>query len=711
MTLPPKNGAADPVAVAPPEPPAAASGIELSVVIVVYKTPEYLRRCLDALETARIALPWEAIVIDNAPETGDCRSVAAGRERVTYIANQSNVGFGRACNQGMRAARGRYYVMLNPDMEVRPGSLEELHALAEREPDVGIVAPRLHYADGTLQESCRTFYTWRIFLLRRTFLGKIFRDSQLIRRHLMLDWDHESVRDIDWCMGACMLARREAVDEVGMMDERFFMYFEDVDWCYRMHQRGWRVVYNPQARMVHHYQRASAGWKPSRGLLLHLGSTFRYYEKWSFLLYWLKLRSAALRRVALFLSDVAMVVLAFVLAYSLRSLLAGYLTKPMYAFEAYARFLVFTTGVAAATFLSFGLYRERMGASFVENGLAVGKALAWTSMIMMAATFLFSVRLYSRIVVLLFFPLALLLVTLGRVALLRAVESVRRRDLNLRRVGILGPPGAVADLLDRFERHGRFGMEPIVLPSPPPEEGPRALVRRVRLERLQEIVVFEDWEGDVPALLERMKGEATAVRLIPRLRDHLPRSGGLTDFMGFASVALAERVTTRLRSPSRRLGDALAAVSLALIWLIPYLLTTLARAMAGRGVGERVEIRGWGGRALTVTVIPGLRDGCGAFRSLLHWYPSLPQVVSGSLSLAGIYPFRESQWNGLDPAYRAHPPEAPPAILGPWTVAPMSAEELCEWNRRYPGSWSAAGDFRIFWSSFLGIRETQGGTR
>lgn len=678
--------------------------IDVSIVIVVYRTPDHLRRALDALADAAPALRWECLVIDNDPEVGDCRRIAGDRPGVRYIPNERNVGFGRACNQGMRLARGRYLFLHNPDLEVRPGSLEALLELADREPDAGLIAPRLHYADGRLQESCRTFYTVRIFLLRRTFLGRLFSGARAIREHLMLDWDHESTREVDWAIGAALLARREAVDDVGMMDERFFMYFEDVDWCYRMHQRGWRVFYHPVSRMIHHYRRESAR-RPGRGLFVHLGSTFRYYEKWSFLLYWLKLRGRALRNAALLSGDVVLLSAAFVGAYALRAVLGGVLTKPLFGFELYLRFLAFTLVVALVAFHAFGLYRERLRVSLFEITFPVARALAWTSVLMMAATFLFSVRIFSRFMVVLFFPLAVLLVTLGRVLLVRAVHTVRRRDLNLRRVCILGPPDAVDELMARFHAHGTFGMEPVPLSGSPGEGGgPAAWARRLRVERAQEVLLFEDWPGDVPGLLLELRERGLPVRLVPRLRSVLPLHSSLGEFMGWPAVLVGGEPGVIRRGPGQRLSDTCAAFAIGLLWLVPWLLVALSRVLGGRAVTEEVRLRGDGGRPLVVRRLAGGRRSAGAARALLDWYPALPALAAGRVALTGLCPFTEEEWASLDTAYRELPPEAPVGLVGPWNGGSRDLAELAVWNRDYPENWSAAGDLRIFWRAFLARR-------
>jgi N-acetylglucosaminyl-diphospho-decaprenol L-rhamnosyltransferase len=688
----------------PVDPGAEPGPVDVSIVIVVYRTPDHLRRALDALAAAAPALRWECLVIDNDPGVGGCREVAAGRPGVQYIPNEHNVGFGRACNQGMRMARGRYLFLHNPDLEVCPGSLEALVELADREPDAGLVAPRLHYADGRLQESCRTFYTVRIFLLRRTFLGRLFPGARAIREHLMLDWDHESTREVDWAIGAALLARREAVDDVGLMDERFFMYFEDVDWCYRMHQRGWRVFYHPVSRMVHHWRRESAR-RPGRGLLVHLGSTFRYYEKWSFLLYWLKLRGRALRNAALLAGDVVLLGAAFVGAYALRAVLGGVLTKPLFGFELYLRFLAFTLVVALVAFHAFGLYRERLRSSLLDIAFPVARALVWTSVLMMAATFLFSVRFFSRFMVVLFFPLAVVLVTLGRVLLVRAVQTVRRRDLNLRRVCILGPPDGVDELMARFHSHGTFGMEPVPLGGSPGQgSDPAAWARRLRVERAQEVVLFEDWPGDVPGLLLELRERGLPVRLVPRLRGVLPLHSSLGEFMGWPAVLVGGEVGGVRRGPGQRLGDIGLALAVGLFWFVPWLVVALGRVVAGHRVTEEVRLRGDGGRPLVVRRLAGGRRAAGAARALLDWYPALPALAAGRVALTGLCPFTEEEWMLLDAAYRELPPEAPAGLVGPWNGGSLGLADIAAWNRRYPENWSAAGDLRIFWRALLARR-------
>jgi N-acetylglucosaminyl-diphospho-decaprenol L-rhamnosyltransferase len=182
-------------------------------------------------------------------------------------------------NIGFRRTSGTYVLVLNPDIEVRPDSIKTLIDYMESAPDVGLCAPKLLNPDGTLQYSCRTYYSLRTVLLRRTVLGRLFPDHPCVRTHLMTDWDHEGRREVDWVLGAAFMLRRSALPVEGVMDERFFLYFEDVDLCLRLHKSGWKVVYNPAAVMVHHHQRASAQGLLSRAKFEHVRSWIKFSLK------------------------------------------------------------------------------------------------------------------------------------------------------------------------------------------------------------------------------------------------------------------------------------------------------------------------------------------------------------------------------------------------------------------------------------------------
>jgi GT2 family glycosyltransferase len=232
--------------------------IQLSVVIVNYNTMKLLDSCLASLLTNGPTCKMEVIVVDNHSTDGSIQLLEHKYSEVRSILNRENQGFARAANQGYAWGKGPYCLILNPDVVILPGSIQTLWEYVNSSPEVGIVFPKLVNPDGSLQYSCRTFHTIWTIAMRRSPLGKLFPNSRILRDHLMMDWDHNTIREVDWALGGCMMVRRDAMSGPRLFDERFFLYFEDVDLCYQMRKTSWKVMYNPEAVMVHHHLRESA---------------------------------------------------------------------------------------------------------------------------------------------------------------------------------------------------------------------------------------------------------------------------------------------------------------------------------------------------------------------------------------------------------------------------------------------------------------------
>ena len=177
--------------------------MSLSVVIVHYETPDLLEGCLRSIrENAGSLLP-EIVVVDNSRRR-KAREVLAGYPSVKLLENTENTGFSRAVNQGIRGSSGEWVLILNPDTRLEPGAASSLVEFGKSHPDAGIIGPRLNNVDGSLQYSCRCFYTLRTLLYRRTFLGRWMKGSAVVREHLMLDYDHASPRIVDWVLGGAI---------------------------------------------------------------------------------------------------------------------------------------------------------------------------------------------------------------------------------------------------------------------------------------------------------------------------------------------------------------------------------------------------------------------------------------------------------------------------------------------------------------------------
>jgi GT2 family glycosyltransferase len=251
--------------------------VSLSIVIVSYNVHDRLRDCLRNLSGQRV------IVVDNASGDGSTAMVRTEFPAVELIANANNRGFAAACNQGIAANTDEFILILNPDTLVTPAALHTLLDVIQAEPRAGACGPRILNPDGSLQPSCRRFPTLPRLLLDEFGLGKLFPRSKLFAGYRLTWWAHDQLREVDQLMGAALLLRRAALEQVGTFDERFFMYFEEVDLCLRLHDAGWKVLFVPEAQVMHHGGQSARQVLPEATLYRYrsLGAFYRkHYPAW-----------------------------------------------------------------------------------------------------------------------------------------------------------------------------------------------------------------------------------------------------------------------------------------------------------------------------------------------------------------------------------------------------------------------------------------------
>jgi N-acetylglucosaminyl-diphospho-decaprenol L-rhamnosyltransferase len=221
--------------------------VNVSVIVVTWNASNHVARCLEAVAGG----PGEVIVVDNASTDGTPEFVAEQFPSVRLLRLPDNRGFGAGNNEGMRAAAGRYFLLLNSDAWPVADAIERLVDFADTQPQAAVVGPRLLNPDGTLQRSVRGFPTlWRL-ATEYLFLRKLAPGSRVFNSFYGARFDHLSICEADWLYGACLLVRSEAAAAVGLFDEEFFLFSEETDWCYRFHQAGWKVLLYPGAETVH----------------------------------------------------------------------------------------------------------------------------------------------------------------------------------------------------------------------------------------------------------------------------------------------------------------------------------------------------------------------------------------------------------------------------------------------------------------------------
>lgn len=252
--------------------------VRLSVIVVSWNVVKLLRVCLETLKSDLEGIDAEVFVVDNDSADGSAEMVRKEHPWVRLIANDQNLGFAKANNQALKQSTGDFIFLLNPDTEIKPGAVKGLIGFLENNPKAGIVAPQLLNSDGSIQRSCREFPTFLGMLYELLGLSKMFPTHPVFGSYKMLDFEHDELREVDQPEGACLMIRREVIDEVGSLDEGFFMLFEEVDWCYRIKQAGWQIWFDPSYQVVHHYGQSIKQVKARMILSSHRG-LYRFWNK------------------------------------------------------------------------------------------------------------------------------------------------------------------------------------------------------------------------------------------------------------------------------------------------------------------------------------------------------------------------------------------------------------------------------------------------
>lgn len=252
---------------------------DLSVIIVNWNTKDFLSRCIESIKTKTKKISYEIIVVDNFSSDGSPGMVEETFPEVTLIRNNRNAGFGRANNQGLDKARGKHILFLNSDVSVNENCLDEMFDFMEKNPAVGASACKLTFPDGSLQHSCRKFPSFKVYSLMLLGLRFLFPKMKIFREYLMLDWDHADIREVDQIMGSFMFMRKDVIDQVGSFDERYWMYFEEVDLCLRIKEAGWKIVHYPCASAIHFLSKSSEQWGEIKRINEFQKSLLKYFRK------------------------------------------------------------------------------------------------------------------------------------------------------------------------------------------------------------------------------------------------------------------------------------------------------------------------------------------------------------------------------------------------------------------------------------------------
>jgi GT2 family glycosyltransferase/lipopolysaccharide/colanic/teichoic acid biosynthesis glycosyltransferase len=698
---------------------------DLSAIIVAFDSGPALRRCLDSIRREVIAedITSEIVVVDNG--SGDATAeILAAQPDVVVLRNEYNAGFGAAVNQGFRSSTGPLVLLLNPDAELEEGSLAPLLETLRRHPDTDLAAPALILPDGSRQESPRRFYEPATILARRPPLGRTALGRKLLSEHVMSEPGGEEAGPVDWVSGAAMLLRRSGMPRHGPFDERYFLYFEDVDLCRRLQSTGRAVRFQPRSRVRHALgagSRRQVPWNPL--LWRHVHSALLYGLAWSprwWRSRWWRgaanrllgagTRAAILAGTAIVLSGWAAATLAVALPWSPAAILCiallGAVLVPSTALPTVGRGPLPSVPQTAAR-LSLA------GASV----LAVFAALSGATVSLASLTLTLAWALLST-------------------ALLALVSRARRAlGVRLRRTGVgrirslvAGSPSACRDLAVRIGEDGGEGLallgyvplDPLCEGGPTPRLAPWSQVAQVAADLRAEAVLLVG----SPEELARTAAEVCALRragvpvtYVMTGANELLQPGQGLKISGYPALQLGSGSEARaLLSISRAAGRIAAGLGLLLIApLAPVLLA--ASALASRSAPILAARRvGLGGRTFSMWRLrSGAGDeGCsggGSLGRLLRWLhidelPQLWNVVLGEMTLVGPRPIAPEVLAELEEWQNARF-QVRPGITGVWQLDRLRRwrlDEMIASDLLYVLRWSPSLDAGILSETLLGRR-------
>jgi GT2 family glycosyltransferase/lipopolysaccharide/colanic/teichoic acid biosynthesis glycosyltransferase len=643
---------------------------EISVIIVSYNVRDFLQQCLRSLEKASEGLSVEVIVVENASRDASAQMVREQFPWVRLIENKSNRGFSRANNQAIRIAQGRYLLLINPDTLAREDTLTALLDFMEAHPAAGVAGCKILNPDGTLQLSCRrSFPTPWVALSKILGLSRLFPNSRLFGKYNLTYLDPDRVAEVDALSGSFLFLRRQALEKIGLFDEEYFMYGEDLDLCYRIKRAGWKIYYVPLTQIIHYKGKSTQSSASTvvdfyRAMYIfvkkHLRHRYLFFLHW-FLVLGITMRAAIsfagqfIRRSFPVMLDVLLVNVALLAAILLR--FGSFISLPPFG-NLFSYLLIHGIGtlIWVASFWALGLYDRRRD-SLIQAFWAVTLGFLLISTL----TYFKKEYAFSRIVILTSYVLNLILIVGWRGLFRLFAKTAMGQSLTFRRAVVVGADKAGASIADRLR--GRLDLGSRVVGFIRSHPGQRAsslsglpilgdmrdLADIVERQKIHEIIVTSSSQS-YANILELVSACATYrvhVKLVPSPYEVMIGGAQIDHIDDIPLVEIRYRPLLPWNRVVKRIGDASIAFLLLILTALPASLWALFHRLrpdryryAERIIGERSDrpLR-WRTRQIEVPK-SGRRLWFRRFhyRWALDNWPLLISVLKGDVSLVGPEP-------------------------------------------------------------------------
>ncbi len=627
--------------------------VQLSVIIVNFNVRDFLSQTLRSVRKATQSIPSEIIVVDNHSSDGSSEIVEREFPEVLLLKNSENVGFARANNQALEQARGKFLVLLNPDTIVQEDTFQTLIRFFDNHPDAGMAGCKILNPDGTLQLACRrSFPTPWVAFTKLVGLSKLFPGSKLFGRYNLTYLNPEQITEVDAISGSFMMLRREVYRQVGPLDERFFMYGEDLDWCYRVKQAQWKIYYVPETKIIH-YKGTSSGKSQKDTLLMFYRAMLQFVQKhfrgkYLFLPQWFLITGIAIRGSLSFLNRVLkQLALPFVDWLFLNvALIFGLLVRfgSLQHLKSYFIVDVVYSAVWLGSFYFFDLYkRQKYSISRALGATLLGLIISGT------VTFFFKQFAFSRVVVLVMGLAVLVLLPGWRLALHLLAKSGKlpfggsiRDSFARKKTVLVGHGEALSNLIDRLRQRLDKGYEVagVVLPRENQSESYSVPVLGtvenlpwiIRSEAIQEVIFSSESLNYEFILGVISQAEGLDVNFRTAASDAeviIGRSS--VDHIGDIPLVDIDYKLGRgpLRILKRLFDGSLSLTGLFFLWPIYFYWRWV-----NRNPLSRVHILSEKGKPIGVTI---LGDFPGDFSNLKYWQkiPLLADILAGKISFVG----------------------------------------------------------------------------
>lgn len=624
----------------------------ISIILVSYNVREFLEQALLSISGALQKISYEIFIVDNASSDATVDAIASQFPNIHLIVNDTNIGFARANNQAMRKARGQYVCLINPDTLVQQDTFVLLLDFMKKRPDVGGIGCKILNPDGSLQLACRRSYPTPWVAFTKIFgLARLFPTSRWFGRYNLTFLDPDRISEVEAISGSFMMIRRQVIDKVGLLDESFFMYGEDLDWCYRIRSAGWKIFYHPGTQIIH-FKGESSKKSPFEQRRLFY-EAMRLFVKKHF-----SKRGALIPTWILIMAIYARAMLAFVttagrhlkwplldfLCMTLSLALAIFIRfHPNFPWLPFIPVHVVYSLVFIISLASHGIYNR---AKF--SGSRSIAAILLGLLVNISITFFFKQYAFSRAVVLYAGFINFLLIpgwryTVNSLALLNVAFFKRTvgRNLLRRRSLVVGDVKSAAKIIDRLNSHTQetYFIHGVVLVRPRESEkmingipilGPLDHLNDiVRREKIQEVIFSTDRlpYDKILSTVAGSTGSHVGFKLVPSHMDVIIGKASIDYLDDIPFVNLEYRLHAVMNTITKRCTDILFAGLFMFVFCPVYL-------WYGRILKvplQKVEMQGYEGKKIFIEYFHSNLH----FKRWWHHLPRLKAILRGDLSFVG----------------------------------------------------------------------------